>query len=68
MTNEPTAIRIEIVRDGMTVRGRAAAPGRPDAEFSGWVGLMAAIEALLDESPTPSSSAPVPSSSPHPSH
>ncbi|MBI5311416.1 MAG: hypothetical protein HZB14_10395 [Actinobacteria bacterium] len=54
MTTEPTTIRIEIVRDGLTVRGRATAPGRPATEFSGWVGLMAAIEALLDETAAPS--------------
>lgn len=65
VTTEPTAIQIEIERDGMTVRGRAAAPGRPTTEFSGWVGLMAAIDALLDESPSPSGGAPVPTSSPH---
>ena len=37
---------LELVGDEM--RGRAAVDGSPDRDFTGWVGLIAALDALIE--------------------
>lgn len=40
-------LRLELWLDGESVTGRASAPGEAARDFTGWLGLMAAIEALV---------------------
>ena len=40
-------VRLELWLDGDSVTGRAIAPGESAREFSGWIGLVAAVEALV---------------------
>lgn len=40
---------------GDEVHGRAATVGRPDRDFTGWVGLIAALDALVERRPEPPS-------------
>jgi hypothetical protein len=41
------ALRLQVADDALT--GRVTAPDGTDTEFSGWLGLVATIEALLAE-------------------
>jgi hypothetical protein len=44
-------IDLDLRLRGDEVTGRATAEGRPGREFSGWVGLLAALDALTGEAP-----------------
>lgn len=50
-------IRLELRTDGEAIEGRVSAAGETQ-EFSGWIGLVAAIDALVEnarqDAPTPS--------------
>jgi hypothetical protein len=40
-------IELELELHGEEVRGRARCAGEPPREFSGWLGLIAALDALV---------------------
>jgi hypothetical protein len=40
-------VRLELWLDGDSLTGRATAPGESARQFSGWIGLVAAVEALV---------------------
>jgi hypothetical protein len=42
-------IDLDLRLHGDEVAGRATAEGRPGRDFSGWVGLLAALDALTGE-------------------
>jgi hypothetical protein len=44
-------IDLDLRLRGDEVEGRASADGRPGRDFSGWVGLLAALDALTGEAP-----------------
>jgi hypothetical protein len=44
-------IDLDLRLRGDEVEGRASADGRPDRDFTGWVGLLAALDALTGEAP-----------------
>jgi hypothetical protein len=46
MTRETIAIHLELEFDGDSLTGRAA-DGTVEKRFSGWLGLLAAIDALV---------------------
>jgi hypothetical protein len=43
-------IDLDLRVHGDEVAGRAAADGQPERDFSGWVGLLAALDALVEPS------------------
>jgi hypothetical protein len=45
VAGEPTRLGLEVDFDAEPIEGRLLDAGRPDRPFSGWLGLMAAIEA-----------------------
>ena len=49
-------ITLELDLDGDTVSGQTTDAGGSRREFSGWIGLMGVLDALLDEARTASSS------------
>jgi hypothetical protein len=51
-------IDLDLRIDGDEVEGRAAADGAPARDFSGWVGLLAALDALTATAPGPAPEAP----------
>ena len=46
-------IGLDLRIDGDEVEGRATADGAPGRDFSGWVGLLAALDALTAAEPEP---------------
>jgi len=44
-------ISLDLRLRGDDVEGRASAPGAPTRNFSGWVGLLAALDALTASAP-----------------
>jgi hypothetical protein len=53
MADGPLHIDLDLdVRDG-EVEGRAARAGGPERPFSGWVELLAALDALIDSGAEP---------------
>ncbi|MQA75073.1 MAG: hypothetical protein GEU88_12140 [Solirubrobacterales bacterium] len=49
MKSPTIEITLELDLDGETVSGRATNRSGPTREFSGWIGLMGVVDALLDE-------------------
>lgn len=47
MSDQVRTIRLEVRLDGDSPAGSATACGERSREFAGWLGLVAAIEALL---------------------
>ncbi len=48
--NDPACVvRLEFSFDGESPRGRAVGRGEAERRFAGWLGLVAAIEALVDD-------------------
>jgi hypothetical protein len=47
MSDSVRAIRLELSLDGDSPAGSARVCGGPSREFVGWLGLVAAIEAIL---------------------
>lgn len=47
MSDSVRAIRLELSLDGDSPAGSARVCGGPSREFAGWLGLVAAIEAIL---------------------
>ena len=47
MQTNTAAISLELSVDGDSLAGRAIDEAGTEREFSGWLGLMAAIEALI---------------------
>ena len=47
---EPLRISLEVHVFGDEVVGRAARTGQPERAFSGWVELLAALDALIEPS------------------
>ncbi|HEY6888388.1 MAG TPA: hypothetical protein VI300_11430 [Solirubrobacter sp.] len=45
----PTTIQLELRIDGAAPTGLASVDGRDSRAFSGWIGLVRAVEELLDE-------------------
>ena len=46
MEGAPRVIRLELRLDGESPIGRASTPDGGERDFAGWLGLIAAIEAL----------------------
>ena len=44
-------IDLDLELHGEEVHGRAATSGRPGRDFVGWVGLIAALDALVEAPP-----------------
>jgi hypothetical protein len=51
VNTKPIEITLELEPDGDTLAGRARHNGS-EREFSGWIGLMALVDALVDEART----------------
>ncbi|MGI8506498.1 MAG: hypothetical protein ACR2MK_06765 [Solirubrobacteraceae bacterium] len=51
-------VRLELWLDGDSPTGRAIAHGEPERRFTGWLGLVAAVEALVDGGRDPGPGAP----------
>ena len=47
MQTNTAAISLELSLDGESLTGRATDEAGTEREFSGWLGLMSAIEALI---------------------
>jgi hypothetical protein len=43
-------IDLDVRVHGDEVRGRASTAGRPDRDFTGWLGLIAALDELVEPS------------------
>jgi hypothetical protein len=54
---EPHRIHVELRFDGAAPTGRVCLDGGDPRPFSGWVGLVCAVEALVTETPEPARSA-----------
>lgn len=57
MDGTTTTISLELQLDQNSLSGRASNGAGASREFSGWLGLLAAIDALLPDGPTPKSPA-----------
>jgi hypothetical protein len=44
-------IDLDLMLHDEEVRGRASTDGRPARDFTGWVGLIAALDALVEPPP-----------------
>ena len=53
MSDGTRTIRLELTLDGDLPAGSATVCGGPSREFAGWLGLVAAIEAILTADPRP---------------
>ena len=51
MSTEPCAIRLDLRLDGDALTGRARGNDGAARDFSGWLGLVAAIDSLLTATP-----------------
>lgn len=47
MTTTPIRVLLELRPDRESLTGRVHRDGRPDREFAGWLGLMAALQAVV---------------------
>jgi hypothetical protein len=53
MPGDADSIRLDVCFDGGSPTGRATADGGTTRRFAGWLGLMAAVEALVDQPALP---------------
>ena len=51
MTSRSVTITLELRQAGEELAGRASDGSGPERTFSGWLGLIVAIDALLDAAP-----------------
>lgn len=51
MVSPPVQVLLELRPDGESLSGRACRAGQPAREFTGWLGLLAVLRALLPEPP-----------------
>jgi hypothetical protein len=57
LSGEAHTIRLELRMDGAAPTGQARLDGEEPRSFSGWVGLVNAVEALITETREPARSA-----------
>jgi hypothetical protein len=43
-------IQLEVQTTGDSIVGTVSAPAQPAAQFSGWIGLISALDSLVDRS------------------
>lgn len=60
MATTPIRILLELQPDQESLTGQIHRAGQPPCEFTGWLGLLAALQALLAAEPGPARNPPEP--------